>query len=377
MEGGITMPIYPYQKNGKEHYYYAFEVKDKDGKRKTIKKRGFKGKTEAKNAEREARLNWDKGTYIDPSKMLYREYVTDWLEKKQDINKKTRKTNEGHLNNHIIPELGHIPLQKINVTHIESFIAAIQKKGLADGTVRKIYNLVQTSFNSAIRKEIISKNPFDLLDKSDKPKTGKPKVDYWTKEEVKTFLKSIENHRHKIIFILAIYTGMRQGEILALRWRDVDTENKQLRISQILDYDNTIEKRVKTDAGYRSVTISDFVVSELKKQRAQIVKEKLAAKEGEYFDNDLVVCRTNGMPVSKSNFHKFWVRKLDKSGVRKIRFHDLRHTCASLLFSAGVHPKVVQELLGHKSIKITLDTYSHMLPNIQSEAVKVLDEMLK
>lgn len=368
------MPIYEYEKNGKAAYYYAFEVKDDKGKRKTIKKRGFKGKKEARDAEALARTEWLKGSYVDPTRIIYEDYIKEWLENKQDINKKTRYVNEGHLRNHIIPELGHLPLQKINVVHIEKFIKTLQDKKLADGTIKKIYNIVQTSFNSAIKKELLIKNPFSLLDKSSKPRSGTPKVDYWTKDEVKAFLSGFE-HRNKIIFILAIYTGMRQGEIMALRWRDVDFENKMLRIRQILDFDGKIEERVKTDAGYRSVTVSEKVLSELKKHRSMIIQEKLIAEE--YVDHDLVVCQTNGKPSSKTNFHKFWMRQLNKTGVRKIRFHDLRHTCASLLFSANVHPKVVQELLGHKSIKVTLDTYSHMMPNMQSDALKALDEMLK
>lgn len=368
------MPIYPYEKGGKEHYYYAFEVKDKNGKRKVIKKRGFTGKKQAREAERAARLEWEKGVYVDPSKMTYEEFVKDWLEKKQDINKKTRYVHGNNLKNHVLPEIGHIPLQKINVTHIESLIRSMQAKGLASGTVRKIYNTVQTSFNSAYTRDLINKNPFTSLDKSAKPKAGKAKVNYWTKEEVKQFLDSVE-HRRKIIFILAIYTGMRAGEILALHWREVDFDNRQIRVKNIMDFDGTIEERVKTDGGYRTISISPYVLSELKKHRAKILQEQLSAEE--YFDHDLVVCQKNGLPASKTNLHKFWKRQLKKSGVREIRFHDMRHTCASLLFSIGTHPKVVQELLGHASIKITMDTYSHMLPNMQSEAVQALDNILR
>lgn len=368
------MPIYPYDKGGKEHYYYAFEVKDRNGKRKTIKKRGFTGKKQAREAERLARLEWEKGTYVDLSKITYEEYAWDWLSKKQDISRKTRLNNEGHLRNHIIPVIGHLLLQKINVYHIEELIQSMQDKGLAAGTIKKIYNLAQTSFNSAMSKKLINENPFVLVEKSFKPKTGKAKVDYWTKEEVKQFLDSLD-HRRRIIFILAIYTGMRQGEILGLRWREIDFDNRQIRVKQIMDFDGTIEQRVKTHEGYRTISISSFVLSELKKHRAVMLQEKLSSEE--YFDHDLVVCQKNGMPASKTNFHKFWKRQLRKSGVREIRFHDLRHTCASLLFSIGTHPKVVQELLGHSSIKITMDTYSHMLPNMQSEAVEALDEILK
>lgn len=367
------MPIYPYEKNGKEHYYYAFEVKDQNGKRKTIKKRGFKGKTEARNAEREARVAWEKGTYIDPTKMLYSEYVTNWLANKQDISPETRETNEGHLKNHIIPILGHVPLQKINVQHIEGFIKELSQKKIADGTVKKIFNLVQTSFKSAERKELISKNPFNLLGKEDKPKVTRKKFDYWTTEEVRHFFKVLD-HRQKILFILAIYTGCRRGEILGLRWKDIDFNNNQLRLTQTLKPRNRIKDGGKNENASRSITVSPFVISELEKHRIQIEKEKLKAEK--YYDNDLVVCQKNGKPVSLGNFTKFWNRTIEKTEMRRIRFHDLRHTCASLLLSAGVHPKVVQELLGHASIKITLDTYSHMMPNMQEDAVKQLDKLL-
>ncbi|MEH7381789.1 tyrosine-type recombinase/integrase [Bacillus sp. JJ1533] len=368
------MPIYPYMKNGKEHWYYAFEVKDSNGKRKTIKKRGFDGKTKARNAEAEARVAWEKGTYIDPSKMLYSEYVTNWLANKQDVSPETRETNEGHLRNHIIPVLGHIPLQKINVQHLEEFIKKLNEKSIAAGTVKKIFNLVQTSFKSAERKELILKNPFNLLGKEDKPKVTRRKFDYWTTEEVKQFFSVLE-HRQKIMFVLAIYTGMRRGEILGLRWKDIDFNNNQLRITQTLKPRNRIkEDGGKTENASRSITVSPFVMSELKKHRPLIAKEKLKAEK--YHDNDLVVCQENGKPVSLGNFTKFWNRIIEKTGMRRIKFHDLRHTCASLLLSAGVHPKVVQELLGHASIKITLDNYSHMMPNMQEDAVKALDKLL-
>ncbi|MEC0211806.1 tyrosine-type recombinase/integrase [Paenibacillus ehimensis] len=372
------MPIYSYEKGGKEHWYYAFEVKDKKGKRKTIKKRGFTGKTEARAAERQARVEWEKGQYVDPTKMTYGEFLNNWFENKNDISEQTRHTNEGQIKNHILPELGHIPLQKVDVEDIEAFIKTLQKKELSSGTVKKIFNLVQTSFRAALRKEYIAKNPFDLLDKGSKPRVEKVKIDYWTKEEVKQFLGSFD-HRLKIVFILAIYTGMRRGEILGLRWKDINFETSQIGIRQILGFRRKMKDGAKTTAGDRSISISPFVLSELKKHKLVIEREKRwrkDKKDKEYNDNDLVVCQLNGNSLSWTNFDKYWKRCLEKSGVRPIRFHDLRHTCASLLLSAGVHPKVVQELLGHSSIKVTLDLYSHMMPNMQADAVKALDQML-
>jgi integrase len=374
------MPIYPHMKKGREHWYYAFEVKDRNGERKTIKKRGFKGKTEARNAEREARVAWDKGSYIDPSKISYGEYVTNWLKNKQDISIETRETNEGHLKNHVIPELGHILLQKVSVADIEDFVQALQKKGLADGTVRKIFNLVQTSFKSAERKELILKNPFNLLDSGSRPKVTKKNFDYWTTEEVKQFFKVLD-HRQKMLFVLAIHTGMRRGEILGLRWKDVDFKNNQLRITQTLKPRRRLKDGGKNQNASRSITVSPYVLSELKKQQSLIEQEKLEAEE--YFDHDLVVCQENGQPVSVGNFTKFWDRLIERTGMRRIKFHELRHTCASLLLTAvdpktgkTIHSKVVQELLGHSSISVTIDLYSHLMPNMGADAGNALDNIL-
>lgn len=368
------MPIYEYEKGGKPHYYYAFEVKDVNGKRKTIKKRGFKGKTEARKAEAAARTGWERGTYIDPSKVTFGEYIIDWLKNKQDVSAETRITNDGHIKNHINPVIGAIPLQKVKVDDIEKLIKNMQDKGLSDGTVRKVFNLVQTCFKTAQRKELIIKNPFDLLEKGSKPRPSKSKVDYWTKEEVKEFFNKVE-HRNKIMFTLAIYCGMRRGEILGLRWKDIDFETSQIKISQSLRPQQGLIKGVKTDAGFRSITVAPYVISELKKHRSMVLQERLESNE--YNDHDLVVCQPDGNPVSLDNFTRFWKRIVKKTGVRYIRFHDLRHTCASLLLSAGTHPKIVQEMLGHASIKVTLDTYSHLTRNIQAEAAMALENILK
>lgn len=374
------MPVYPYMKGGKEHYYYAFEVKDYNGKRKTIKERGFTGKTACKNAESEARVTWEKGTHVDPSKLLFGEYITQWLENKNDISEETRYTNEGHLKNHIIPELGGVLLQKITVHHIENFLRALKNKKkkngkpLAEGTIRKIFNLVQTAFSSAEKKELIKKNPFKLLDRGSKPKQSKAKMDYWTVEEVKQFFHVLE-HRQRVLFVIAIHTGLRRGEILGMRWKHINFETKQIRIKDSLKPRQGLTEGVKTDAGYRTIDVSDLVINELKRHFQMIQEEKKVCEK--YHDLDLVICREDGKPVSLGNFSKFWKRIIKKTNMRYIRFHDLRHTCASLLFSEGTHPKIVQELLGHKSIKITLDTYSHMLPNLQGSASRTLENLLK
>ena len=385
----MQLPIYSYMKSNKEHWYYAFEVKDRKGNRKTIKQRGFTGKTAAREAERLARVEWEKGLYIDPSKITVGEYITDWLEHKQDVSIETKETSRSHIRKHIIPEVGGLLLQKFSVSDIKDLVKVLQSKDkeLSEGTIKKIYNLLQTCFKTAATEQVIGKNPFDLMDKGSTPKVHKVNNDYWTKDEVKTFFKNLD-HRLKILFVFAIYTGMRRGEITGLRWKDIDLDNGRLSIQQTLKPRGRIKDGGKNDNAARSITLSPFVLSELKKHRAMIVKERWGAAEryrnkselehaqNNYKNLDLVICQTNGDPISVGNFTKFWKGIVDKTGMRYIKFHDLRHTCASLLLSNGTHPKVVQELLGHSSIAVTLDTYSHMLPNMQEEAVKALDELL-
>lgn len=367
------MPIYPYIKKGKEHYFYSFEVQDRNGKRKTIKKRGFKTKGEAKSAERLAQTEWEKGSYIDPSKFTVSQYMLYWFENKQDLSDESRLTYMGYMKNHIFPTIGDLPLQKLNVYDIEKLIYELNKKNIADGTAKKIFNILQTSLRVALRKEIIARNPIDMLDTGSKPKSSKAKINYWMRDEVKEFLSRLQ-HRQRILFILAIYTGMRRGEICGLRWKDIDFDNKQLRIRFTLR-SKTLKRGGKNKNAERSISLSNTVITELKRHRAQIIQERWEAKDS-YYDHDLVVCQENGNPISLPNFPRMWSRVLKSTKMRRIRFHDLRHTCASLLLTSDVHPKVVQELLGHSSIKITLDLYSHLLPNMQAEAVSSLDKML-
>lgn len=374
------MPVHEYIKGKKTCYYYEFEVKDANGERKVIKKRGFKGKIECRNAEADARSAWNKDTYIKPSKLLFGEYIQDWLDKKQNLSEGSRYTNQGHLKNHILPFMGHILLIKINVSIIEDFVKYLQEKKLPNGkklsggTIKKIFNFVQTSLNAAVKKELISRNPTDLLDT--KPTVGKAKMDYWSKKEVQHFLNKCD-HRLKILFVVAIQCGMRRGEILGLRFSDIDYDNARITIRQTLGFYGKIKVGAKTVAGNRSISIAPDLLLALKKHKLMIAQEKMLNRD-KYIDNDFVFCSEFGQKISVGNFHKFWVRVLDNSKSRYIKFHDLRHTAASLLLQTpNVHPKVVQELLGHSSIKVTLDLYSHMMPNIQENAVAAMEQMLK
>ncbi|MFJ8257194.1 site-specific integrase [Peribacillus asahii] len=195
-------------------------------------------------------------------------------------------------------------------------------------------------------------------------------------DEIKQFLKVAINHRFYPAFHLAITTGMRRGEILGLRWKDVNLEKGILYVRQTLSRDGKyFLNGAKTEAGVRSIQLANASIVMLKKQKRIVAKEKLSCGP-EYNDYDLVVCTSKGTPVIPSNLKRTYQRLIKEADVPLIRFHDLRHTHATMLLAQGIHAKVISERLGHSNIKTTLDIYSHVLPNMQEEAANQIDALL-
>jgi len=169
---------------------------------------------------------------------------------------------------------------------------------------------------------------------------------------------------------------MRRGEILGLRWKDVDFDKGILYVRQTLSKDGKkFLSGAKTDSSVRSIKLSNETIAVLKKHKARVAKEKLKCGP-DYVDYDLVICTSKGTPVNPENLKRTFERLIKAAGVPKIRFHDLRHTHATMLLAQGVHAKVISERLGHSNIKTTLDIYSHVLPNMQEEAANQIDALL-
>jgi integrase len=194
------------------------------------------------------------------------------------------------------------------------------------------------------------------------------------------FLAFTKSSRYYIIFLLAATTGMRRGEVLAVKWEDIDltTGRLSVRRSYTRGLVGHIFQEPKTAAGIRTIVLPQQTVEALKKHRLVLEqdKQKMEKAGTEYNDHGLVVQTRNGFPVSPYFLKARWLDLLRKSGLPKIRLHNLRYTHASLLLLAGVHPKAVSERLGHSSITITLDRYSHLFPTLQQEAAEKLDELL-
>lgn len=368
---------YLVKKENKEYWFYCLTLgRDATGKRIQIKKRGFKSEKEAKKALRDVQVSADKGAFIQPTKTSFGEYIHEWFQNRKGVFVRLHADNvERNIKKHIIPIIGNVQLAELNVMHIERLIGQLRQKGLSESTIKKIYSLISSSLISAAKKDIIPKNVAVLAD--NKPKVKRKQVNVWDTHEVTKFLNFTKEFgtRYYIAYHLAVTTGMRQGEILGLRWQDIDFGRNIITVRQTLSHDGKDFGPPKTESSIRSITIDPATLEALKTHQKLIEQEKSLSSEL-YSDHDLVSPTNSGKPNSPRYLDKLFDRLKKLAGMRHITFHDLRHTHASLLLKNNVHPKVVSERLGHSSIQITLDLYSHLFPNMQEDAAVGLGNML-
>jgi len=373
----MQMPVYRNEKaKGEKKWWYQFYTGEiRNGVRQRITKRGFKTKREAERAMVEAQAARQKGQYVEPSRILFRDYLQDWLKTKRNLGEQTLELYHSYLRTHIIPSLGHIPLAKLSAHDIEMFLNSLHEKGLAAGTVKRIFSVVNAALHAAETKELIAKN---AANKVEKPQVSRRReLVVWDPAFVNLFLEQTKQaSRHWIAVYLAVMTGMRQGEILGLRWSDIDFEKRNLTIQQTVNRHGEIKQGAKTKQSMRSVALSPETIEVLQEHRRLIMMERTALGSA-YENHDLVVCTKFGGPVTQRTIQKVWTSFLKKTGAPKITFHDLRHTHASLLIKQGVHIKVISERLGHSSVSITMDTYGHLMPNMQRDAAAGLDRLIQ
>lgn len=367
------MPVYKDENAKKNKWYFTINYKE-NGKYKKILRRGFKTQKAAKEAMTEMENALNKGSYIEPSKVLYSEHLGKYLAaKKNNVKESTFGTYSYLVNKFIIPALGHIEISKIQPQHIEDLYNELKENNtLSDENIRKIHTLINDSMNRALKWEMIARNPATLVDP---PKIAKKLVDVWDKEEIDKFLEAAKGSRYYEAFLLALTTGMRQSELLGLRFRDIDKENNTIAIVQTLSHTGQVLiPSTKSAASNRSISIDPETMSTILNLESKYKQEKMANRPL-YKDFDLVIRTEVGTPLSPRNCLRAFNGVIKKAGVRKIRFHDLRHTHASLLLKQGVNPKIVSERLGHANVRITLDRYSHLLPNLQEDTAKQFGEI--
>ncbi|MFC2045589.1 tyrosine-type recombinase/integrase [Chloroflexota bacterium] len=331
-------------------------------------------KSDAQRRLRELLTNLDKGTYTPPTTYTVKDILYQWLDS-YCRTKCTPRTTDGYesvARLHLVPSLGHILLKDLQPRTIQSCYGVLCET-LSNRTVLHVHRLLSQALKWAIRQNYIGRNPADLVDP---PSPRGRTMCTLSAFEVGVLLDNAQDNYYYPVIYTAVSTGLRRNELLALRWRDIDLDLLSVSVSQTLyKGKGRVEfKEPKTKYSRRRVSMTPKLALFLREYKAE--KESLFWQLGVSPTlDDLVFSDINGKPIDPSTLtHNFG--RIVKSAGLSARFHDLRHSYASLMLAAGVHPKVVSEALGHSTVAITLDIYSHVTPGLQEAAAKQLDAVL-
>jgi integrase len=277
---------------------------------------------------------------------------------------------------HIVPELGRVSLQNLTPQHIQTLLARKLKAGRAPQTVRHIRTVLRRALNFAIKWGLVSKNSAALVDP---PRVERHQVKSLTPEQARKFLETAQAERLGSLYVLSLSLGMRQGEVLGLRWVDVDIEgpNPTLIVNQALQRIGREFQFVepKTERSRRTIALPKSVVKTLLAHRKRQAAERLALGPA-WHDYGLIFTALDGSPIERRTLHRDFKGILAKAELPESRFHDLRHSAASLLLAQGVPMRNIMELLGHSSITLTADTYSHVMAPALRETADKMDVIL-
>ncbi len=343
---------------------------DEKGKRK---RKPVYGKTKAEVQEKLRQLQTDTalGRSTDGDKFSVADFLSVWLETiiKPKVAPTTYQRYEQHVRLHLVPHLGAVRLNKLTPLHVQQLYAAMEKAGDSPSERAKTGSTLRMALRRAVRLRFLVYNP--ALDVP-KPKVTKEEIHPLDLDQVGKFLEAARRDRLYALYVLAVDSGMRQGELFALQWPDIDFDGPSVQIQRSLEeIDGQLRlKEVKTGKSRRRIDLSPFTVAVLNDHRQRMLAEGNATGP--------VFCDTEGKWLRKSNVTRRSFKPiLRRAGLgAEVRFHDLRHTCATLLLMADENVKVVSERLGHASIQITLDTYSHVLPTMQKRAAEKMHRIL-
>ena len=323
-----------------------------------------------------------RGTYLEPNKTTVAQFLDRWLEDvKSRVSPKTHERYEQVCHKNIAPVLGAVLLPKLKPAQIsEAYAKALvsgrrkRSGGLAPRTVHHMHVILKGALAQAVKWEMLVRNPAVVVDP---PKIVHTTMHTYDLGQTAELIEAVRGKRIFVAAILAVLCGLRRGEIAALRWRNLDLVIGQLAVVQSAEQTKAGVRYKEPKSGRaRTVALSATVVAELKAHRIQQAQELLRVGK-RLSDDDFVVTQADGSPLQPHSLGQEWVRFLSSSSLPRIRFHDLRHAHATHLLASGVHPKVASERLGHSKVGITLDLYSHVLPNMQTDAAALVDDALK
>lgn len=365
-EGSITR-----RKDGLYMARYTVETAT-GAKRKTLY---AKTRKEASEKLKVALAQAQKGITADAGALTVGTFIERWLDDsvRGSVRQSTYQRDESLCCVHVVPTLGKKKLKTLNPSDVQRFYRVKLDSGLSSATVHKLHVLLHKALKQAERWGLVPRN---VANDVDPPKVHKEEIRPLTNEQARKLLNTVKGDRLEALYVVAVQCGLRQGELLALRWEDVDLEARTLQVRRTITRDggkHTVGS-AKTAKGSRTVKLTrdatEALQEHLERQLAEI--DKAGDK---WQENGLVFCTGKGTLINPTNLRRRSLAPLlQQAGLPAITFHQLRHTAATILLLKNVNPKVVSEMLGHATIAITLDTYSHVLPNMQHSAVAAMEE---
>jgi integrase len=337
--------------------------------RQQVRRRGFSTEREAQRALTSVVTELDQGTYVRPDlKTTLTEYIEQtWLPaiRVRQLRASTVESYRRNLAVHVQPRLGHRPLSLITTAELDrlyaDLLAGAHRRALAPRSVRYIHTVLLGLYNHAVRKGHVAANPCSRADVPSPKSCRSREMSTWTAEQLGVFLRSLDGDAFRAPLFLLATTGMRRGEALGLQWDDLRLDEGQLDIRRTLGSvaNNLVVGEPKTDKGRRTVSLDPPTVQVLREHRAEQLRTRLSMG-GAFVEGGWVFCQPDGSPLHPTRFQRVFHRRALAAGLPKIRLHDLRHTWATLALRAGINPKIVQERIGHASVAITLDLYTHL-----------------
>lgn len=366
----------------------------KNGKRQ---RRWVYGKTRAAVAGKLAQLQRDQegGTLSPPGRVTVSAFLHQWLEDSatQRLRPKTKASYQQIIRLHINPYIGHIPIQKLQPQHLQHWINILtregwkrprtkadeaarrpEKRGISARTAHYARAILRSALNQAMKWGIVPRNVATLITP---PRLVRREMTPLQPEQAHRLIEAADAHRLGTLITAALALGLRQGEALGLQWRDVDLDAGTLHIRhalQRIDKTWTLTEP-KSPRARRTIVLPGIVIASLKTHRTMQLEERLAAGK-DWREQGFVFTTANGNPLEPSNLTRVFRALLKAADVPLIRFHDLRHSCATFLLAQGVDPRTIMETLGHSQISLTLNTYSHVLPNLKRDAAKRMHDLL-
>jgi integrase len=354
------------------------------GKRRRRSRSGYKTQRAATAAMRTAMRAAETGTVEPGEAPTVAAYINEWLAgRRQSLRPSTWAGYKDALEGRVVPRLGALRIDRVTAKHIADLVAELVEHGgrddrrgpgLASKTVRATITVLNRVFADAVRRGLIARNPAEHVDR---PRVVDKEMAWWTVDEARRFLDHVAGDRLEALWTLALTTGMRRGELLGLKWGDIDFDAGRLAIRRtLIETANQVRwSEPKTAASRRVVALDPGTVALLRTHRRLQLEERLAVAAG-YMDDRIVFASISGECLHPASVSKAFGRYVEAAGVPRIRFHDLRHTAATMMLEQGVPLKVVTERLGHSSTRITADLYQHVGETMQDDAARRLGAAL-